>query len=305
MNERPIVAFTVLATIAAASPARAHVRSRVTMNCEPVDEFGCAQLYWQGANCVPVEVYLNGFTMLDRHRVAKSIAAAAHAWSPSAVTCPDGTAPYLEIVPSMATAPTGAPAVRSDVHNVVVFVNSGWDDGERPWNAVALTAVTMRRDGRIADMDIEINADRVTWANLDPGAAPGDNGAPLPMDLQTAITHEFGHFIGLGHTCNAGDDDGTFDDRGNPVPPCADNLPAEIRETTMYAEVLPGETHQRTLAPDDIAGVCAIYPAAQDPHVCALDLPDDGCGCMAAGAGRGAAAAALALLALWAVRRSR
>ena len=58
------------------------------------------------------------------------------------------------------------------------------------------------------------------------------------------------------------------------------------------------ETTKRTLSPDDIRAVCAIYPGEQDPHACALDMPDDGCGCSGpAGRGAGAVERALALLA--------
>jgi hypothetical protein len=36
----------------------------------------------------------------------------------------------------------------------------------------------------------------------------------------------------------------------------------------MYNFAEPGETIKRTLEPDDINGLCAIYPTAEDPQVC-------------------------------------
>jgi hypothetical protein len=68
------------------------------------------------------------------------------------------------------------------------------------------------------------------------------------------------------------------------------------------------ETSKRVLSQDDVDGVCAIYPAAQDPHACTLDLPDDGCGCAAGrapGGDRGALAGAVVALALALVRTGR
>jgi MYXO-CTERM domain-containing protein len=74
----------------------------------------------------------------------------------------------------------------------------------------------------------------------------------------------------------------------------------------MFAIVDPGDPRKRTLTADDIAGVCAIYPEADDPRICALDLPDDGCGCAVGGGGAGAFIGALAfVLAMVAVRVSR
>jgi len=42
------------------------------------------------------------------------------------------------------------------------------------------------------------------------------------------------------------------------------------------------EISKRILSPDDIRAACEIYPSAEDPHVCAYDMPAEGCGCSAA-----------------------
>ena len=85
------------------------------------------------------------------------------------------------------------------------------------------------------------------------------------QDLQNTLTHESGHFIGLAHS---------------PVP-----------GATMNATTQPGETLKRSLAPDDAAGVCAIYPEASG-----------GCGC---GGGEGTGAASLLAAAALLRRRRR
>jgi hypothetical protein len=262
-------------------------------------------VYWT-TSCVTATVYTYGFSMMTPDTIAKSIGAAAHAWSPSTVTCADGSHPYLEIVPGMAPAGTVPPPVANDARNIVVFRTQSWNDDTHPANAVALTSITKKRDGRILDADIEINAASQMWGNLDPGSPdlmPG-NGQDFPFDLQNAITHEFGHFIGLNHTCmGLADPVQLIDNNGNPVPEC-DFAPDPVKATVMFATIdqANAETSKRVLSQDDIDGVCAIYPAAQDPHACSLDLPDDGCGCAA---GRGTPSLGLAALGVLLVTRGR
>jgi MYXO-CTERM domain-containing protein len=255
------------------------------------------------------------FQMMTRDEVAKSIGAAAHTWSPEAVTCtsPTGVAshPYLEVVPGMADPGEPVPrAVGTDVRNVILFVESGWVDVEKHESlAVAVTTLTWKKDGRVLDADIEINAEFDTWANIDPGWAGPPPDMNVPFDLQNAITHEFGHFIGLDHTCFLpGKKPRDVDNNGLPVPDCGPGAPLEVMQSVMYASIRGEnqETSKRFLTPDDIAGICSIYPADRDPHVCSLDLPDDGCACTTSGAaGSGAGALGLAALALLKRRRRR
>lgn len=133
--------------------------------------------------------------------------------------------------------------------------------------------------GAIVDGDIEVNGwdGQLAGANL---TTPPTNGwyftcgddAPTCtaygqagctyMDLRNTVTHEVGHFLGLAHTA--------------------------VASTTMYSLTQPGETQKRTLSPDDVAGVCAIYPKPS--------------GCSSAG-GAGVLAAVLALAAAPLTRR--
>jgi hypothetical protein len=284
-----------LAAAVASPPAHAYTRALSPAGI-PV--------YWT-TSCVSLTIYLNGFSMMSPDQVAKSLGAAAHTWSPDAVTCPDGlTHPYLEIVPGMAQPGAGEPAVGNDGHNVLVFRTTDWAETLYPENAIAVTSLTKKGDGRILDADVEINAQFAAWANIDPGVdVQADPNLGLPFDLQNAITHEFGHLIGLDHTCfGLADAVRQIDQNGNPVPDC-NAAPADVQQTTMFANVDPTdkETSKRDLAPDDILGVCSVYPAERDPHACTLDAPDDGCGCAAArgttGGRRDARALALALAA--------
>jgi hypothetical protein len=75
---------------------------------------------------------------------------------------------------------------------------------------------------------------------------PSPIGAPGQQDLQSVITHEFGHHLGLGHAGPVGGPPGV-----GPLIPAA----------TMYGTSSSGDTTKRSLHIDDIAGVSQIYPS--------------------------------------------
>src|SRR3954468_76525 len=84
--------------------------------------------------------------------------------------------------------------------------------------ALAVTSVFARRgDGEILDADVELNG-TFTWGDLVAAGAPEGDA----QDLQNTLPHEFGHFIGMDHTCSlSGERPGLVDDQGHPVPSCA------------------------------------------------------------------------------------
>lgn len=89
----------------------------------------------------------------------------------------------------------------------------------------------------IVNAQIVING-KYHFATLDRGQAQPGSG---PYDLQNVLTHEFGHFLGLG------------ENRVNP-------------EATMYVESGRGETEKRDLAPIDVQQISALYPEAPDSN---------------------------------------
>jgi len=120
--------------------------------------------------------------------------------------------------------------------NVVIFRDTTWPYSD-PNNTLGLTTVTFNADtGEIYDADMELNA---TGKNLSTTDTVPANG----FDLLSVITHEAGHFLGLAHATDA--------------------------TATMFASYKPGTTSLRTLAPDDIAGICEIYPSAATRNVAA------------------------------------
>jgi len=147
---------------------------------------------------------------------------------------------------------------------------------------LALTTVWSRSCGEIVEVDVEVNADTSSpsafmWADL---SLTTTNGGY--HDLQNALTHEMGHFIGLDHTCELapGAAAGEVDNLGNPVPDCSDATVAEM-EATMYPSSEAGDQTKRTLSQDDRDGLCAIYPLGQNPKTCGLTSGSSG-GCAVA-----------------------
>jgi hypothetical protein len=230
--------------------------------------------------CVPVSVYpasmmdANGNMEMTLDEIVHATTAAASAWSGGQNACT-----YLEI--NVTTSDATPPKAGLDYTNAVLFRVQSWSYAAE---ALAITSVFVdKADGRIIDGDIEVNDKNFEWTDLDL------DPAAKKQDLQNALTHEMGHLIGLDHTCFANGTPGPVptDNNGNEIPNC-DNAPAAVQATTMFASAIPGDTAKRTLEPDDIQGVCDIYPVADNPQRCpAKDEPPQKPGCALAPSGRG------------------
>jgi uncharacterized protein (TIGR03382 family) len=151
---------------------------------------------------------------------------------------------------------------------------------------IALTTTNYNRNtGVIVDGDVEFNgALRFTaFEEEDLPKCPVSLGSCTETDVQNAAAHEAGHLLGLAHTPDA--------------------------DATMFASAPAGETKKRTLAADDAAGLCEIYPSGAVPATCTpsgrITITQTGSsrtGCTSAGA---TALGPVALLAAWLVRRRR
>jgi MYXO-CTERM domain-containing protein len=78
--------------------------------------------------------------------------------------------------------------------------------------------------GKILDADTHYNPN-YNWAV---------DGSPWKSDVQAVATHEIGHQLGLDHS--------------------------QYQDATMFYATGPGDTSQRSLHSDDIAGICHLYP---------------------------------------------
>jgi hypothetical protein len=281
---RALSVGALAATLLAGPSARAYVQTKT--DCS-TGQANCGMaVHWPG-HCVSVVAHVaEPPPNLTSDLIVAAAQGAAAAWSRPALSCTD-----LEFQVAISHTPT-APAVQ-DRHNNLVFRKGVWARmpraaGEPEYDpaALAITTVYARQtDGVIIDADVELNAVNFTWGDLVAGV--GTDGG-TSQDLQNTLTHEFGHFIGLDHNCYLpGAGSRGIDQHGNQVPDC-NRAPPEVQEATMFAAVMRGDILRRTLADDDIAGVCAIYPAqgaAQCPAVGSGD--DGGGGCSMARAGTG------------------
>jgi hypothetical protein len=178
--------------------------------------------------------------------------------------------------------------------NTVIFIDD-WADRELPDDAFGLTLVWHNgMTGEIYDADIQLNE------TIGPFAICGLECPDGAVDLENVVTHEAGHFFGLGHS--------------------------QVRTATMSSRATIGETIKRDLSTDDRAGLCAIYGDVREP-VCVdedftprhgfsplcgppdkMDQTGGGCHVALGGAGSsafGALGAMLSVCALIARRRRR
>jgi hypothetical protein len=249
MWTRTTGALALTGLLCAAAPAAAFVRT-TTSTGHPV--------YWN-RTVMYLRIYAGDPPgLLSAQEVAQAARGAAAAWSWAAESC---TSIDLRVSASAAdSAPT-----QPDSESAITFRRDEWckqpHEIDQPCydsSALAVTSVFARKtDGKIVDADVELNAVDFAWSDL--VARPED--AADAHDLQNALTHELGHFIGLDHTCQLdGSKKPAVDDRGDPVPSCGEAT-AENAESTMFPAVLQGDLDRRSLAPDDRRALCSIYPA--------------------------------------------
>ena len=259
------VAPMVLIALLAPAPASAYVRA--------VTAKGAA---WQWDNpALTLEVQAGQpDARLSSQELVQAVAGAAAPWSQPALAC---TSVQLTVVGHPeATAP-----IKRDGVNRLVFRRDQWcpdprAPGEPCYNDSILALTTSQVEvntGRIAEADIEVNAVDHDWSDLvaKPGAFPG------AMDLQNALTHELGHFLGFAHSCLLMPDElADTDDQGQPVPLCREAGQA-ARESTMVATIAENDVDRRTLTPDDERGVCEVYPKGITRGVTQHPPGDGGC----------------------------
>jgi hypothetical protein len=284
-------AMAVAIVLLAAGPAHAFCRLTTEM---PTPGDNCAAtgigLTWRRA-CISFSMIERG-TGVDFEAVRDVADVSFGTWMQ--VTCERGPI-GLEIRQTVELGECAEPEYnpRGPNANTIIFIED-WSDRDLPADAFGLTLVWHNPDdGEIYDADMQIN-ETLGALTVCGGVCP--SGA---VDLQNVITHEAGHFLGLGHTSE--------------------------RDATMSARASVGEISKRDLHEDDRAGLCSIYGDNPDPSCeSSRYVPDNGFSaecwagveessssggwCSAAavgGAGRPFAAGALALFWLAVAARAR
>jgi hypothetical protein len=213
-------------------PTAAHAFCRTTTQPLPANyspSRGCFTdgllLFWRNA-CVTYSINQSASRNIPFEDAQRVIDASFETWNTS--TCADGSQPGIAVSNHGAAA---CADIRYNPEgpnqNLIVFRDDGWPYDD-PNSTLGLTTVTFNADtGEIFDADMEINS---SGRNLSVTDRVPSNG----FDLASVVTHEAGHFLGLAHATDP--------------------------KSTMFASYKPGTVALRTLAVDDIAGLCAIYP---------------------------------------------
>ena len=230
------------------SPASAYCRMTTDSGLQ-VGNTGCAEsgqpLFWS-TPCLSYAIDSRGSQWMSFQDIEQAVDLSFQAWENA--DC-GGSRPNL-IFQSVGPSTCGRPEFNNAGNvNTIAFLdpweNPCADPGDLPYSPFALAITIVWRDpdsGQILDADMMINDQLTTpfnaggpYANCpDTGCPAGSPGSPGPMDLRSIVTHEAGHFIGIGHS--------------------------DVEEATMYYQTEQTSVSKRTLAQDDIDAVCAIYP---------------------------------------------
>jgi hypothetical protein len=120
-------------------------------------------------------------------------------------------------------------------YNLWIFQDDSWDSTDTSTeSAIAITSVEFDPNtGEIFDADVALNSFGNNFTT-DP--------TNVDIDLPSVVQHESGHFLGLAHSA---------------APTAA-----------MWPVLTAGTTRLRTLDPDDVDGICAVYPPGHLDPTC-------------------------------------
>ena len=215
---RKIAALTaMLAVLALAASASAFTLSK--------DEGGNS-LAWDLSD-LPIKYWANVDDPESREAAAKvrSIVRAFESWEIASSS----------LVSFRYAGLTSSDTVAFDGVNLVTWVENGWTYKAE---TIAYTTLWVTSTGRILDADIELNGEFFDWS------ASADNGE---LDIQNVLTHEVGHFIGIGHS-------------------------VETTDSTMFPIISRGEVRKRLVKPDDLDAAVFLYPIS-DSELSVFELP--------------------------------
>jgi hypothetical protein len=224
-----LVPFLGLSLAASSASAFCRTTTCTGTKCEK-DEKDCnitgAKVFWP-TKCVSFNFQRNGTQDLDPAETKVVVAKSFQHWAE--VPCPDGSTATMTFVPGDDVY-TKRPEYNKDGPNVnVIFFR----DDDWPYKGIdgtlATTSVSFdKTTGEIWDADIAVNSAFNTVTLSD---------KKIEYDLESIMVHEAGHFIGIAHS----------DD------------PFSIMAPTYN----PGSTN-RKLTEDDVAAICAAYPASRN-----------------------------------------
>ncbi len=190
------------------------------------DDAGCKTtgiaLFWRTA-CIGFSVQKNGTELIPMKYIEATVRKSFASWTD--LGCDTGTATLSfselpQVTCRRAEYNSGAANA-----NIILFQDTKWNYSGVD-NTLAKTTVTFDdTTGEILDADIEVNHayNDITVSD-----------DVVKYDLQSILTHEIGHFVGLDHS--------------------------DDPSATMFASYDPGSIELRSIEPDDVAAACAAYP---------------------------------------------
>jgi hypothetical protein len=221
-----IVAVAVALSALLPSTAGAFCRTR-TIPVPP--SFAGPDCFTEGAplfhpsQCVTYHLLSREAPELPYARLSDALARAFAGWTaPNAVCTPGITAIELERVgdAKIVDYTPGEDGTR----NVIGVVEGAWPHNDLNETLALVTLTFKPETGEVLDADMEIRSG-TDWSPSSPDA----------IDLDHAMAHEAGHFLGLAHT--------------------ADSM------AVMFPSIQPGTPNPPVFTTDDRQGVCSIYPS--------------------------------------------
>lgn len=214
-----------IALSAVAGPALAWCRSTTCTGDCARDEEECKtsgkELFWR-TSCVGYSLHEDGTANIPMKHVRPAIARCFANWVD--LECDGGNASisFAELDDVSCHKTEYNPDAENA--NIVLFQDTKWQYTSASNNLAKTTVTFDDETGEILDADIEINHAYNNYTISEEN---------IQYDLESVVTHEVGHFIGLDHSLD-------------PV-------------ATMNATYDRGTTDLRTLEEDDVLGACAAY----------------------------------------------
>jgi hypothetical protein len=225
-----VALLAAAASSAWARPAAAFCRTSSCPNvgtsqvCTPQGPGDCGVALFWASPCVGWSLQKDASAKTTFAQTEAIVTKAFHTWTTAA--CAGGGTPHMSVVEAAAaTCALHEYNQNAGNANIILFHDTKWPYEGSP-NTLALTTVTYNLDtGEIYDADMELNSADNQFTITDTG---------VEFDLLSIITHETGHFLGLAHSPDV--------------------------DATMYPAYTPQTIKLRDLSPDDVTGICAVYP---------------------------------------------